>query len=279
MKKILENYLYLLTEDPQMDQMNQEYSTIRNQVKKYQNLYNPQKLASEYPDIKTRPPKVKQILDDYTELVKKFSDISDERTQYSQWRRENPHDTYSRENVKAQAEESARRERGRAEAHARKTQNQNYNYKQYKTYKDDFWKKFEEELNKSKKERDDFERAFKKERFTEKPPISKTSKIASATIIISFLLYQSYIFYKYHLSASGKACNKYSGSYREICILRYKITALKQQKNYLKSNMSKCNKSDDPQKCKIKINKKIQDIDAKINKLKKEGYETFNVNL
>jgi hypothetical protein len=37
--------------------------------------------------------------------------------------------------------------------------------------------------------------------------------------------------------------------------------------------------TDDPQKCKIKINKKIQDIDAKINKLKKEGYETFNVNL
>ena len=65
-------------------------------------------------------------------------------------------------------------------------------------------------------------------------------------------------------------CYKYKGTSRKKCILTVKISAKKQQLNHLAKNMSKCNKSVNPHKCKEILNKKMTVIMKKISELEQQ---------
>ena len=89
MKLLLEKYLYLLTEDPQMDAYEENYKKLKADILQFHKRHNPQKLTAEYANVpKEKIPKdVKKILDDYYKLVDEFSEAGKIKQSYSQYMR------------------------------------------------------------------------------------------------------------------------------------------------------------------------------------------------
>jgi len=89
--------------------------------------------------------------------------------------------------------------------------------------------------------------------------VSEELNIGKATVAAAAILAASTI-YKQHLSKAARACKDFVGPKRAICLKKYKELALKNQLQALSSKMSSCSKDKNPEKCKMKIQKKINSI-------------------
>ena len=87
-KTLLEEYLYLLTEDPEMDAFDQEYKGARLRLLKLgAGPEGSDALSSKYKDVPFNkiPPEHQQKLNDFRKAKDEFEEISKKRSQYSQW--------------------------------------------------------------------------------------------------------------------------------------------------------------------------------------------------
>lgn len=87
-KTFLEKYLYLLTEDPEMDAFDREYKGARLRLLKLgAGPEGSDALSSKYKDVPFNkiPPEHQQKLNDFRKAKDEFEEISKKRSQYSQW--------------------------------------------------------------------------------------------------------------------------------------------------------------------------------------------------
>lgn len=67
--------------------------------------------------------------------------------------------------------------------------------------------------------------------------------------------------YKLYLGKAAKACRSTKGYHaKEACFTKYKLAGMQKQISVLKSGMSKCNKDKNPEKCRSKIQAKIDKL-------------------
>ena len=76
--------------------------------------------------------------------------------------------------------------------------------------------------------------------------------------------------YKHLFTEVGRKCRGLTGREFDKCKLRVTINAREKQIQTMKSKISRCDKSNDPKKCKEKVNNKIKEINDKVIKLKKQ---------
>lgn len=97
--------------------------------------------------------------------------------------------------------------------------------------------------------------------------LKKAGVIVSATILASTIITLSYKFYKKHMTEMGKQCGKLPPYRRRPCEDNFKIRALQNRISILKQNLNKCDKTNNPEKCKGEINKKINQLQRKIENM------------
>jgi len=91
MNNILENYLYLLTEDPEMDMLDQQVKKIRLKIKTLgAGPEGADALSSKYRDVPENkiPPEHKKKINDFKKAVDEFDEIKKKRSAYSRWVRD-----------------------------------------------------------------------------------------------------------------------------------------------------------------------------------------------
>jgi len=99
-------------------------------------------------------------------------------------------------------------------------------------------------------------------------PVTKTKltgagKGVLAAVVVAAIAAGAYMIYKRYFSKAAKACKGKSGDERSACIKQFKRQALQAQIAALKSGMSKCAQSKNPDKCKAAIQQKVQKLQAK----------------
>jgi len=91
------------------------------------------------------------------------------------------------------------------------------------------------------------------------------SKLGYANIgyaaLTAALLYGATKLYKNYLTKAARACSHLSGMEKDDCMRRYKTNAIRMQISDLRKSMAACNKTTNPQQCRLTIQ-------TKINKLK-----------
>ena len=93
--------------------------------------------------------------------------------------------------------------------------------------------------------------------------VGTVGKAAIATVVggpAGLALYGAYKIFQRYMTQAGRACRKAVD--RRACRKQFKINAIKAQIAALKSGMSKCSKDKKPEKCKAKIQKKINTLSA-----------------
>jgi hypothetical protein len=87
MKKILENYLYLLTEDETVESFDKTYKELRQMLKNFRNKHNPEAIAAKYANVAKDqiPENDRKILDAHRDLTDQFAKVSKKRAEYSEW--------------------------------------------------------------------------------------------------------------------------------------------------------------------------------------------------
>ena len=99
-----------------------------------------------------------------------------------------------------------------------------------------------------------------------------TTGIPIATgILVALLIYAAYKIFTRYFSKAARACWGKSGKERALCILSYKVNALKAQERELLSSMSLCSKAKQPEKCREAIRKKISKVRDKIDRARSEA--------
>lgn len=73
--------------------------------------------------------------------------------------------------------------------------------------------------------------------------------------------------YKRFFSAAAKACNHLPGPEKTLCMKKFEKQAIQKTIQKLQSDMKACNKTDNPQKCQINIQKQIQKWQGKLAKV------------
>ena len=94
--------------------------------------------------------------------------------------------------------------------------------------------------------------------------IKKYPKELGAAAVTSLLVYGSYKVYKRFFSAAAKACAGKSGSEKTACMKKYKIDAIRAQISDLNRSKGACNKTNNPEACKHKIDGKIAHLKNKL---------------
>jgi len=93
--------------------------------------------------------------------------------------------------------------------------------------------------------------------------LGTVGKAAAATVLTGgpgLILYGAYKVFQRYMTKAGRMCRKAID--RRACRKQYKINGIKLQINALRSGMSKCTKARNPEKCKVKIEKKISRLSA-----------------
>lgn len=294
MKNVLENYLFLLTEDPEMDRLDKEYKQARAKVFKYgKGPEGADALSAKYANTPRNeiPHEHKKVMDEYRKAVEEFSNISNKKSKYSEWVRngkkgskpessngqhkstndskwegfrnsDKKYDDWKKDYDKkhnAKNDEYWEEVHRRAEEIRRKQEREEQHRKQREEWRK---RKVEEELDRIEKE------YLKKERLRAKK-IAKNIRIIFWSVIVADLLKYSYKIYKFHYSKAAKACSNYygyEGSRKEICMLEFKDKALINQREVLIKGLNECAKTNDPKKCKEELRNKIVKINKKIKK-------------
>lgn len=86
--------------------------------------------------------------------------------------------------------------------------------------------------------------------------------------------------YKQHLTKAARVCKSLPPKEKSLCMLTHKLRGKQIQHAKLKSNMSKCSKTKDPQKCKksllkktIKVGEEIKFLSKRVQQLAKQKYK------
>jgi len=115
------------------------------------------------------------------------------------------------------------------------------------------------------------------DRIQEFEPIS--TAVVLTVISAANLLMGATRLYKQNFTKASRACSDLETKEKAMCLLRAKILAKNTQRQYIRSNFSKCMKTKDVNKCKIKFSSKMQKLTDEIEfytdrlqSLKKELY-------
>lgn len=76
--------------------------------------------------------------------------------------------------------------------------------------------------------------------------------------------------YTRHLSKAAQSCVGHTRTSKTICILEYKLRATQQIQRDLEKLRSKCSKDNNPEKCIIRLSKKIAQYKIKEEKLRQQ---------
>lgn len=98
----------------------------------------------------------------------------------------------------------------------------------------------------------------------------KTTLLATASAIASFIIYMSYKNHKIDKERLIKSCFDKKGKEKILCIKKHNKDALLLRINFLRKSIFKCKYSDDPIKCKAKIDSEILKIEQKIKDIGSE---------
>lgn len=98
--------------------------------------------------------------------------------------------------------------------------------------------------------------------------ISKHPILGAGALAVAALAgYAAYKLYQNYFSKVSRSC---SGSPDKVsCVKKARVSALKAQATVLKSSMSSCRKTNNPEKCRASISKKISGVEARISNLLK----------
>ena len=90
---------------------------------------------------------------------------------------------------------------------------------------------------------------------------------ASALAVSALAGYSAYKIYQNYFSKVSKHCSKSPD--KVACVKKARASALKAQAIALKSSMVSCRKTNNPEKCRASISKKVSAVEAKISNLMK----------
>jgi hypothetical protein len=100
--------------------------------------------------------------------------------------------------------------------------------------------------------------------------LTKKQKItlgAGALAVAALAGYAAYKIYQNYFSKVARHCA--GGPDKVACVKKARVSALKAQATTLKSSMVACGKTNNPEKCRASMNKKISGVEAKISNLMK----------
>jgi len=83
-------------------------------------------------------------------------------------------------------------------------------------------------------------------------------------LLAIFLIASAYKIYQNYFSKAAQACKGKSGSEKDKCMKDFRNKAVVKQIQFLESGKSKCNKSNDPNGCRKKVQEKITKLKFKL---------------
>ncbi|MEI7943109.1 MAG: hypothetical protein WCH76_08140 [Candidatus Riflemargulisbacteria bacterium] len=101
--------------------------------------------------------------------------------------------------------------------------------------------------------------------------LSKKQKTTAGVVIISAAIVSTlaYLLYKRYFSAAAQACKGKAGEEFKKCVKEYKLKAIEQTIETLRSKKSSCSKAANPEKCTAAVEKEIKRWEAKKAKISK----------
>ena len=102
----------------------------------------------------------------------------------------------------------------------------------------------------------------------QKAVTSQAGMAVGGAALAALALYASVKLYKRFMSKAAKSCAGQSGSAKTMCMKKYQHGAIAAQIKDLGAAMNACAKSKSPEKCKIPIQKKISNLQVKMQKMK-----------
>jgi hypothetical protein len=88
--------------------------------------------------------------------------------------------------------------------------------------------------------------------------------VVGTIVVAAAIAAASYAIYKRFLSKAAKSCNSKKGAEKTLCMHQYKKKATQARIRNMRSQLSKCNKTKDPAKCKAKTMSTIKHLQSKI---------------
>lgn len=237
-KVVLETYLFLLTEDPIMDELSAEEKKAKD---KFVNLYkkHQENLVNGKVD-KELEMKVKKASEEFND-AKKYS------KHYTQTKIDARKSGFSSGGF-SKADEEIRR---KAEQRARERMGGfrfNWNSDEFNSNFRKHQKEYEERMRK----------------------INRRTNIIVWSVVAAYILANVYVAYQDEKKRK-EAYLKKKGLNQSESERLATISALQTQITRLKSKLHECDKSDNPQKCKEKIEVRIRKLENRLKKLSKKG--------
>ena len=237
MKLILEKYLYLLTEDPQMDAYEENYKKTRAAAIAYHKKYNPQRLTAQYANVpKEKIPKdIKKILDDYYKLTEEMSEAGRMKQAYSRFMRG----------------EGPKPSPKTAQSSGRSA------YNGFSKAADDWFNKSQQDFSKKMDDiRDSMNDSVRKRFHIHNKPIKGGKIFAGAAIILAVMALVNRAMAKRQI-AIKRTCSNLTGRQKQKCILSNQILAEKEKIKILYNSLAKANNTKNPEEFKQRILQKI----------------------
>jgi len=92
----------------------------------------------------------------------------------------------------------------------------------------------------------------------------------AAGVVVALATLAAYKIYKNKLTPAAKACKQYTGPEKANCMAKYKLDALKAQHDALKTALSACSNTAEPEKCRTVLDNKIKKVEGRISRLSKQ---------
>lgn len=102
----------------------------------------------------------------------------------------------------------------------------------------------------------------------QKAVTSQAGMAVGGAALGALALYASVKLYKRFMSKAAKSCGGQSGKAKTLCMKKYQHGAIAAQVKDLGAAMNACAKSKNPEKCKVPIQKKISNLQVKMQKMK-----------
>ena len=103
-----------------------------------------------------------------------------------------------------------------------------------------------------------------------------TMALAGTTFGAVNILLMAIRTYKDYFTKAARQCSGLPPKEKAICMLRAKMYATNVELQTLKGNLNKCNKSRDPQKCRLKVENKIKSTLFKLKGIKQRYQQLKN---
>lgn len=80
----------------------------------------------------------------------------------------------------------------------------------------------------------------------------------------------AYNIYRDNLTKAQRICGNFYGDAKSMCVIQYKLDEAKKLLTKLKSTRTKCTTTKDPSKCMVRMDKKIEKVEAKLGTLNQQ---------